>query len=632
MEKNKIIKLSEKYDRYIKWSIEKFAILHPYIQINDIFKDENDEYYIYCPHINEDTIACDGSPISRWLEYNKEILCPLKLTNKIIENSKKLIFKDFFRSKDEKIDNFGTPGSLRSTEIELGNILPKDFPNFNLDYETETLIVNISDDINIDLENLLIDTVRNLQLPIKNLEIRIIESLNNITQPFRSNIMQGDLTIIPSRNLSSSFPVNLKNLWEEDQDFWVSNRKKILGTIESDKDKYIPKSLNFSNSSCIIDASTFVPDDIRNFLSIYNNVLIIFPLESYFISFLKGLGVNEKELIQLIEIDKVKLLLPQSIDRYFIPFINEIAVIKPENLIFSRRLTSLIICDARKRMPFLFPPFHPYERYEILKIFENTINQLNDDNFKKFLRKLFIDIQYSWAHTEEFINDRGTMGTSKVGLGRIFSSLIEGATGKDLFLESISTSQIIELAGALNSVAIPTNMVSYNTEPITEAMASLYSGINIKLPPNYTSNLKTIISEIFSIGSQVPVVDFANAFGNNDIDRFRLLISNILNNNYKEEEISECIKNFNNEIVKYEKRKEFLNKWDIKGLINSVVPVMPIAKWVTNVLINNFGDYRGQNIFIGSLFDTIEGIATMSHPCSILVSRMRKNLKNKLFI
>ena len=78
--------------------------------------------------------------------------------------------------------------------------------------------------------------------------------------------------------LPKSVPTRVRNLHEEDEDFWLDNRSLILTSYDFEKSSALPTSSNKKNSCCFVDAQIFKPDKIRNYLSVYERVVISYPL------------------------------------------------------------------------------------------------------------------------------------------------------------------------------------------------------------------------------------------------------------------------------------------------------------------------------------------------------------------
>ncbi|HEO8878173.1 TPA: hypothetical protein QIE97_005041, partial [Escherichia coli] len=86
------------------------------------------------------------------------------------------------------------------------------------------------------------------------------------------------LALIPNKALPKSVPTRVRNLHEEDEDFWLDNRSLILTSYDFEKSSALPTSFNKKNSCCFVDAQIFKPDNIRNYLSVYERVVISYPL------------------------------------------------------------------------------------------------------------------------------------------------------------------------------------------------------------------------------------------------------------------------------------------------------------------------------------------------------------------
>jgi hypothetical protein len=472
-------------ERYEKWSLEKFLIQFPNIDVKFIYK-KDDYYYIYCPDIDDKAIVQDNRNIIEHFEFSiREILSRIKLTNILQEEIDIIEVKDFVRQKEDVIMNYGEPGSLRDLYYESNFALDKTFPQFYYKGENGSTISFCTENELTSLQKTQLATVLNkFRIPIQFINLVKDSEFEKNLPPFRSEVGNGDLLLLPSRYIPKTSSQSLLQLCERDEDTWIDNKKKLMGEFLTEKNNFLPSSFIIDNSSCLVEAQAFPPNNIRNYLSLYNHILLVPPFHDKHQINLEYLGVTENELKELISIDKVKLILPHSVERYDINFLNQIAESKPDNILLSRRLASATICDARMRIPFLFPPFSVLERKAILHGFRDFISTLKNEE-KEFLIKIAQSVEQMWSTTELQVHERGAMGTSFIGLGQLMAPIIEQITGRDLFLECFSVSHSIEWAGALSTVVTPYESSTYTEQPMAEILASFYSGVRKKSPPKY---------------------------------------------------------------------------------------------------------------------------------------------------
>ena len=228
----------------------------------------------------------------------------------------------------------------------------------------------------------------------------------------------------------------------------------------------------------------------------------------------------------------------------------------------------MTICDNRRRIPLLYPPFGIDERAQILKTLVKESQRIEDIRISDFVLEMVRDLARIWSSAEAFVNFRGAMGTGAVGISSLAALLFKFSTGLDRMFEFMSTAPTVEWAGAVGANLIPIYTTDgYSDEATSNVLAGLYTGVPINWIPNYDSLVNRAAGNILSVGKDVPVVDFANAFRGGDIDRFRLLVKEMVKHNASQEEIDKAVLDFNKSVRAYEKRAERLNVWDIKGLI-----------------------------------------------------------------
>jgi hypothetical protein len=98
------------------------------------------------------------------------------------------------------------------------------------------------------------------------------------------------------------------------------------------------------------------------------------------------------------------------------------------------------------------------------------------------------------------------------------------------------------------------------------------------------------------------------------------------------EEIAAAVSGFNDEVRRYEAREKYLNFWDLLGVVGVAVgsgAFIPPASWTVKLLEMVSGP-RGTHPVLDSCLDSVSAVLTKAHPDAVLVSRMRKNLKDKI--
>jgi hypothetical protein len=232
------------------------------------------------------------------------------------------------------------------------------------------------------------------------LKFSVDSTRNPAKEEFRFRLGQGDINLIPSRCLASNSR-SLRFLVEEDEQFWVDNRRAILTTYHTKPSALLPSEWASTRTlSCLVDATIFVPDNIRTYLSLYDTVYLALPLAEAFEKNCIALGVTPRELQELVHTGRIKVVLPQPIDRYPEQWLSAVAEATPQNLLFSRRLASATISDARRRVPFLYTPLSPAERYALLHALATNAKELVGEGKSKHLIHLVAELGHTWSQAE----------------------------------------------------------------------------------------------------------------------------------------------------------------------------------------------------------------------------------------
>lgn len=628
------------FDHYARYSYEKFIFNQPQIKTKGLYFDYPN-YYIVCPELREDTLALDGcSTIIDWLEHNRVISCPIELVNEIPCGSIKIAE----RTIEQVIYGSGNPKTKRDVWASLILLLPLDFPKITLTGSNEpcTVVVLVERNLTIIEQFILEEALLKLELPIQ-YKVMVDTSIVSNKETFRYKFGQGDISIIPAKLFPFTPSNNLKKLAESDDDFWATYRIPIFTGKINCQNEVIPDAWDKFESRCLINSSVFQQYNIRNYLSIYQNIIIAPPIKERQEEVLNLLGVTVEELTQLAEMGKVRIILPQSLDRYSLSLLEALAEAAPESLILSHRLAATTIIDTRRRFPFLYPPWGVKEKVEVLHTLYHALNDSRDPILRRTIEPVLLELSRIWSVAEELINDRGAMATSTLGLGGLTAAILKSFFGMDRFLEFYSAATTVEWAAPFTANVSPISInESYSEESYVQILANSYSGFANGEYPLFMRQTSKIIEGILSIDSDVPVVEFAESFGNGDIERLRRTIFEITNNNTIPDNLDDLIRNFNAEVRKHESRINRIAKWEISGFIKDglgllgalqipenpelgyTLATLPLASRFYKVLDN----HRSDSEFIGEILDGFSAFFMRTQPGAVLVARLKKNLRS----
>lgn len=194
----------------------------------------------------------------------------------------------------------------------------------------------------------------------------------------------------------------------------------------------------------------------------------------------------------------------------------------------------------------------------------------------------------------------------------------------------MQASNSIEWAAANNAVLCPVGPLARNEE----RLAYLYSGVRegwnleIETSPNIATDA------ILTIAQYVPVIELAQTFTSTEIKRFRQLIVDVTHNK-SSEEINAAIQDFNENVKRFERNRNRIDTWDVKGVTldtglevaNSAIPFMGfVTKQIGRILKHKGANHKK----IGEIVDRVQSKVYRTSPNVILVSKMRDKVKDLL--
>jgi hypothetical protein len=476
-----------------------------------------------------------------------------------------------------------------------------------------------------------------LQVPIDwSTEIRSENGPTDVLPPSRSlDIRQaGDaLHLIPSRLLPHGLSHSLKAAVAHDDQLWLAFRKQVFMGRLGEGARLELFRWDDDKSTCLVDTSVLAPVDIRNYLSMFQTVLLVAPLAHVHSKCMQTLGVTEDELLALVQMGRVKVLFPQNVTRYQTRFVEKLVDANSDNVMLSRQIALRTVVDTRLRNPLLYPTLPISDRQGVLRALYHLAKSVDMPNVQQLLNSLLIELTRIWSSSEIFLGERGAMGTLGVGYAPLLSSMIKVTTEKDLSFEIMTSSQSVEWAGAFNATLCPTGDEDHVSN--TAKVATLYSGIQRKRNVEFVERVNVALEGVLTIGRFVPAIEFAETFQGPDIDRFRRIIQALTTQHQDSQDLGEAVIRFNESVRAFEHRRDRLNTWDIKGLLldaavtNAGVNV-PFSGFFVGLLTMAISAVGKRHGALSEAVDKITASMTGADPGAILVSRMRQRVKDWL--
>ena len=627
--------MTEYDDHYARWSYEQLLLQQPHVKFDGLWR-VGYRHYIVCADL-EAARTVDGERLAPWFDRKcRTITAAVEIVTEFPEGAARVPE----RSSEDRVLLAGAPRNLRKLTVDLGLELPREFPPFAIDSPGRTVTIVTSTDLFPDE----VAAVRSAYASLgyaNELEYAVESHREPESENFRSAFGQGDIDLLPRRRMGK-YAEALRNLVEDDEQFWLDNRSKVLTTFHTSPESLLPDGWSRDRDlSCLVDSTVFKPANIRTYLTLYQTVYLALPLEEKFDEACSALACTADELSKLAAAGRLKFLLPQAVDRYPAKWLSAVSETAPDALLFSRRLASATISDARRRIPFLYPPLSPRERYSLLNAVADNAEALVGGGKAQDLVRFLAEIGNRWSNAEWSVQARGATGTSHLGIGGVAAAVYEQITGRDLRLELWAAAQKVEWAAALGSHVFPATSTGYDEANACELIAGIYCTSRRNAPTTVPSLMIGAVPNLLTIDNSISVVEFSNEFASSDINRLRSLIHGISSEVTDSAELDEALTKFNAEVRHYERRPNQLNSLNLIGLLSataaaagavpeSVQTTVPLAGHLAGYVVNRILDEAPRYLSsAGTVIDFLNSALTFrARPDVVLVARARREIKN----
>lgn len=276
------------------------------------------------------------------------------------------------------------------------------------------------------------------------------------------NLPKGDKVTITNtqdarvKEINDSFNIMNLNLEKElpftinEADFWFNHAEDIYtGKItRNDLHFFREESLK-----CFLDFSVFDNIDLRNVLLLYETVYIALPIEGYLEYFLEKQNMSAIELIELVDMGKVVLLLPNLETRYDKNLIMDAYKCNPAAVVGRRGINTLLatyLSETKLQYEKRFPGI-----YKIASdIYMKGLEQGNTD-VQSIARMIAWPITAA-AGSFRFLNLNSPMSVSNFGVNNLISPKLGISEEWDkIMFEFTVNSLSTHISAALKSTYFP---------------------------------------------------------------------------------------------------------------------------------------------------------------------------------
>jgi hypothetical protein len=623
-------------DALVLAAYERLYVGQPQVRLEGLWA-VGEHYYLVCPEADRETKAVDGSPLMQWVfEPLSMMLPPIELVTEAPAGSRRVEP----RGIEATVELRGITRVVRDIFIDLALALGPEFPSFSL-VDTNGLL-----EIHVDTE-LQANELGALRIAAETLDEAMAITVVYPSKPadgqsfYRAK--SGDVTLLPSRALSLDTPRKVRWMVEEDEAFWMSHRKDaLLGDDAAAAISMFPTSWQGTELRCVVDATVFPPANIRSYLTLYETVFLGLPLGDKFEEALEQFGATPGELVDLLGTGRLKILLPQSIDRYPMGWLAEALEAGGDSIVASRRIACGVLADSRNRFPFLHPPLDLQDRRLLFAALDSAAaNAELPPDVQRWFRILSNECKELWQFTPLSVQREGALQTARSGIGWLASRLHEEFTGQERILEIMGAAAVVEWAAALNAHVFPKATETYSEEAASNLLAAMYSPFGPGGVPVADPRVHGIVDGLLAIDNDIPLLEFAKGFRGADVDRFRSIVTELATWNQEDSYLQQAVERFNAEVRQCESKPNRLRTMNVTSLIAAVaaeaapalphalhnIQHLPVGVWLLGVLLGFANEPTPKSGVVGRLWDHTNGLLGRTSPRAVLVSRLRQRVK-----
>ncbi|MCK9237728.1 MAG: hypothetical protein M0P46_06480 [Thiopseudomonas sp.] len=606
------------YDFHARYACEALMLLQPQLEVEGLYRRDQD-FVIHCPALTNNLTTLDGTSLVEWFaESCRPMGSPIRLLAYVPKGYKFVPL----RTNAQRASLHGEPLNGFDFAREFQTWLLDDFPLVGFESGGGYVIVNVSRPLSEAEQTQVNTAARSLGMPV---EVRLKKNSLNEPQATRKYVLKPEsvsLSLPSAKVVKNKYSNRLAALYEEDEDFWISNRETIFYPQDVANVNVLKEAFSLNRPACFIDASVFPPHNIRSYLPLYHRIIMAMPLKERLATALQQLNVSQDDLIELVRIGRVQFVLPLPLHRYDLNFIELITESAPEAFLFSRRLAAASIVESHKRLPFMYPPFTVEEKQHFLKPFF----EVESLQFKKVAQTIAESLGKSWVNLEYGWNNQGAMASIYGGIGTLLGNLIYILSNQDIRIELDSASASVQWAAALGATYCSFNTGSYSDYGAASLCASLYSGVKNQPTVHPIDKLSPLVENALTLNNDAPVLEINEVFTTGDIERLHKLLINKQAMAHPQAFLNDL----NDKVRRFEVKQDRLTRLDIMGLGGAAAAgaitgnaYVPFGVWLLQYVLKNADPSRDLG---GKVLDWCRGLNTFTSPNAVLVSRLRNKL------
>ncbi|WP_240800938.1 hypothetical protein [Vibrio sp. Hep-1b-8] len=287
--------------------------------------------------------------------------------------------------------------------------------------------------------------------------------------------------------MQKQFSKSLLTRYEEDEDFWAQNRQSVFSGDEKEQKTsfLLPKFLE-KKSRCFVDASVFLRQNLRVYLTLYEQVIIALPLNKDAQHFYNMFMLNRYEFQELVA--RGRLLF-----------------VAPDSLTFSRRLAASTVRGIQKKSGIIGTTFSSDEQYQFL----HQCSRIESPSIQSLVQVL----SEQWQYGEYMVNKEGAVSTHRLGVSSMAAKGFE-LRGRDIYLELSTAAMAYEYAQGLGAHHFPFDGEQYSEVEACRVISGFYNGVHAESKQIQESELDTLLKEIFAIDNDMDILELDSALSN----------------------------------------------------------------------------------------------------------------------
>lgn len=383
-----------------------------------------------------------------------------------------------------------------------------------------------------------------------------------------------------------------------------------------------------------VPASVFPAIDLRVLLPVYETIVLSPPIAENQDEVLSSLGVAVSDIAELIRRGRVEIALPLSLDRYSPTLLDALSEVSTDVIVGPRELSYWGVVETRKRVPLLFPAIDPLGRAQVLR----ELRSIAKTSGLTASQAAYVNILAEcWSRQEELVDERGPLGLTVCGIGRLVGDLYQQVTGRELLLEFGSAGTSVEVAAVTGAAVCPVSTDGYSEYGHTRIICGVFDGFREQLTQMNFQRVAFALDGLLGVSREVPIVELADALSGPDVSRLRAVLVDIANENVDQTSVEETVRKFNLAIERYAGRKRLAEKvLDMRGLISATVGLIaakaeevaavPAILEGATFLRDRLRALSEEYPSIRPLADAVESSLLGARPRTTLVSRMRSSI------